>query len=219
MNEKLGPLKAWQWGLLAGGLGLAYYYYRKKKEEGASTTEEPSATFATNPVGSLSTEGTGGGSLSGTGEAREQPTPSTAAPETGAPAPGIGAGQLFATELGEVTQAREALQASGLIPPAQGANPTLKAHAEKEHARILAQDKRLKALERQGRKPPGKHNARKPATHAKQGSHHHAARHGKKKTPVAGGGGGGGSLVPHTGGDYVGIHHSAHKRRRPRRRR
>ena len=97
MNKKLGPLKTWQWGVLAGGLLLAYYLYERKKGSSTETKEEPaSETFASTPQTLTGTSGSGEGSGGGGSStpasppaSAEQPTPGPAAqatPEAASPA-------------------------------------------------------------------------------------------------------------------------------------
>ena len=97
MNKKLGPLKTWQWGVLAGGLLLAYYLYERKKGSSTETKEEPaSESFASTPQTLTGTSGSGEGSGGGgsstpanPGASAEQPTPGPAAqatPEAASPA-------------------------------------------------------------------------------------------------------------------------------------
>lgn len=170
MDKKLGPLKTWQWIAIAGAAGLLYWYEKKKSETTTTSEVSPSESFATgNEVGQ---------STGGSGAASEQPAPATSASNNteAATAPGLGAGQLFATELEEVKTGREALANSGLIPPSEGANNSaVKSHAEKEHTRILSLEKTVKKL-------------RKPATHAKAGSHASKSTrsHTKEASPHAG---------------------------------
>lgn len=175
INHKLGPLKVWQWGALAGGALFVYYLWSHKKTT-TSEAVQPSESFATgNPVGQ-NVEGGGGGGGSSTptsGVASEQPAPAPPAPAASAEsptAPGLGAGQLYATEVGEVLSGAMALREAGLIPPAEGAN----------HSRMTEPAK--KAHEKSKKKS----EARKKPTHAKQGQHHHEQqrhKHGRKPSP------------------------------------
>lgn len=182
MSKKVGGLKVWQWGTLVGGGLLVYYLYTKKSK---TTSEEvqPTESFATGSQVGQGAEGSGGGSGSGgstgtpaehppaSGTPAEQPTPAPSAPAATAesqPAPGLGAGNLFATEVGEVLSGREALEKAGLVPPQPGANKSPVTHSKKH-----AHDKSKK------------HNKdRKKSTHAKQGQHHHEAqKHKQAKNP------------------------------------
>lgn len=163
VDQKIGPLKTWQWGLIVVSVGLLYWY--EKKKSGTQEVLNPTESFATgNPIGQ-GTEGSGGVGVS------EQAIPAPSEPHNTevSTAPGLGAGQLFATELEEVGGGIEALEKTGLIPP-RGALATVTAQykkSEKEKAALLAKQ-------------------RKKPTHAKQGTHHHAKSTKHKATHVSG---------------------------------
>lgn len=180
MNEKIGPLKAWQWAAAAAAAGLLYWYI-KHKSENETVAQPTNENFATgNPVGQ-GTEGTGG-SANGGGAPVEQPAPLPAVPNTveSTTAPGLGAGQLFATELGEVAEGAAALRASGLIPPSEGSNPGHGNPVVKWSRNPAVRKLQQKALAK-GENPNTvklpKARKRRPSPHAKQGAHHHAASH------------------------------------------
>ena len=155
MDKKLGPLKAWQWGLILAALALLYWYEKRKS---ASAVMEPSESFMTgSPIGQ------GAGSEAGAGNPGEQPTPLPPEPhqQEQAIAPGLGAGQLFATEVGEVKEGQAALESLGVIKPAQST-------PAKHNARTV----RHKAKAPKKRRGP---------THARQGAHHHRQQHTHRK--------------------------------------
>lgn len=203
MDKKIGPLKAWQWGMVAAAGGLLYWYMKRKGE----TSEQPaSESFATGSQVGQGTEGTGGG-VGGAGggtPAPEAPAPAPAATqEPGTPAPGLGAGQLFAQELGEVEEGASALRASGLIPPSEGANPGTGAPAVKWSRNPAVRKLQQRALAK-GENPNKvklpKKPKRRPKPHAKQGAHHHQSGH---KQPVH-------HKTPHPG-----AHHAARRHANP----
>lgn len=108
MNRKLGGLKVWQWGLLGGGVLLAYYLYEKKKGSGTETKEEaPSESFDTGITGGA---GTATGNEGGEGSSGTASTPATSA-ETPLPGPS-------ASEAGPKPEAALA----AVTPAAEGAN-------------------------------------------------------------------------------------------------
>lgn len=189
MDHKIGPLKTYQWALIAGAGGLLYWYIKRKGEATESAAQPTNESFATGlPVGQ-GTEGSGG-SAGGSGAAAEQPAPLPAqwsGPAEFPAAPGLGAGQLFATELGEVAEGAAALRASGLIPPAQGVNPGVGSPEVKWSRNPAVRKLQQRALAK-GENPNTvklpKAKKRRPAPHAKQGSHHHAASH-KQSAPKA----------------------------------
>lgn len=190
MKEKYGPLEAWQWGLIIVAVGLLWFYEKKKS---GSEVLNPSESFATgNPV-----EQGASGTTGSSSEAPEVPLPrempeplfnSTNQTES-EPAPGLGAGQLFATELGEVAEGRNALEKSGLFPPVQALHPR-------------TTKKKIK---------PKTHSAkRKKPTHAKQGSHHHAAHAGHGHHPTHHPAHHPAHAVAHTGGTPAPKPHQGH---------
>lgn len=204
LNHKLGPLKTWQWGVLIGGAILLYYLYKKNKEGGTESVAQPaSESFNTGePVGQGVSGGSGGG-VGESGHSSEQPQapPAAAAPqEPGAPAPGLGAGQLFATEIGEVVTGAMALREAGLIPPAQGvSHGSTKPKPHRKAGKTAHKAKHGRSSAGAGHGKP---------THAQQGSHHHAAVHAGGHTAPGGASG-------HTG-SHGSPHHGAKKQPAPK---
>jgi len=108
MSKKLGPLKVWQWGVLGGGVLLAYYLYEKKKGTTA-TTEEAEPLLQSQSVPNEGNAGTGTGSGSGEGSGTSTaPTLSSEVPTPGPPP-------------AEAAPKAEAAPAA-LTPAAEGAN-------------------------------------------------------------------------------------------------
>lgn len=193
MNQKLGPLKTWQWGAIVGG-GLLVYYLYKHKSKTTSEEVQPSESFATgNP--NQTAEGGSGGALE-KGFSEQDKLLEAEQKNTEASISGISTAQTqeseaqsnLANEIAE-TNSRIA-EISGREPNSPGANPNLKKQYEGEKKEKEAALRKLKAAEaRNGSKKPGNDKARKKATHASQGQHHHETqrqKQAKKPSPHPG---------------------------------
>lgn len=206
LDHKLGPLKTWQWGLLGGGALLLYIYEKKKSETSLASIEQP-ATESFNT-------GNPSQSAEGSGSSGEQPTPLPPEPhqtET-APAPGLGAGQLFATEVGEVTEGKEALEKLGLVAGAPGKSPsTVKKSSRKATKGRRPGNHRLRGKAKPPHAKGGQHHHRKHQGHGGHSPHHgatHAQHHQKHVKKV---------VVVHGGAEAPSqqqAHHATHHHRR-----
>jgi hypothetical protein len=122
MKEKMGPLPMWMWVLLAGGtIGMVVLVKKAKGTTGTTGEVIPEVAAQAVPGGESGSAG-GGTSAAGTLEAQEAKESEEISrlrgevegEHTATTNTGLGAG------IGEVIQAKEALEALGLVRPLQG---------------------------------------------------------------------------------------------------